>query len=107
MSLSVCAVSSGTSAAPTTKNTKTAGFGTRSYRASARPSSPPRRSARSPERATHSSAPIAGPPVDPGGVSVTSDLLRRRDAEDPGRSQEQEQDQDPEDDHILVRGRDV
>src|SRR3990170_4512705 len=92
-------------------NRKTAGFGTRSYTPRARPVKRPWVSARSPERATHSSAPICGPDRSGwgsvGGTSLISDLRWRRDSEDPGRSQEQEPDQDREHDHVLVRGGDV
>src|SRR5262245_29571512 len=108
MSLSVCAVRSGMSAASRTTSAKTADFGTRSYRSSTRPGTPARRCARSPERATHSSAPIAGPECSGCGVcSLTSDLLRGRRAEEPRRSQEQERDENREDDDVLVRRRDV
>src|SRR5438309_9504648 len=77
-----------------------------------RSSGPPGPPIRPPARATHSSAPICGPVTGSdscgvSGTSATSDLLRLRDAEDPGRPHEQEEDQDPEYDHVLVCGRPV
>src|SRR5712691_7645587 len=77
-----------------------------------RPTTPPRAPIRSPERATHSSAPICGPVAGSescgvSGASVTSHLLRSRYAEDAGGPDQEEDDQDPEDDHVLVGGRPV
>src|SRR6266849_6071418 len=92
---------------PTARKRRT--LGTRWSCFSARPSSPPRPRSRSAERETHSSTPIWGPPAGSKGCGVfgasamsLSDLLRRRDAEDPRWPDEENDDQDGEHDHVLV-----
>src|SRR5215216_1943213 len=97
-------VTSGTSAASTTKPASQAALGTR-------PTARPKRvsSSRSSWRSTHSSVPMLGRRDSSGGVgrSVTSHLLERPRAEQPRRAHEHEHDQDREHDQVLVYGRDV
>src|SRR2546426_209652 len=104
----------GISAASPPRATKRTTPGTRRNSVSALPSNPLRPRIRSAERETHSSTPISGPPAGSGGCGVLgasamrlSDLLRRRDAEDPRGPDQENDDQDAEHDHVLVRRRPV
>src|SRR5215475_2450062 len=80
--------------------------GMRSMARTAAPNGPLGPRIRSPERLTHSSAPICGP-EGAGASADTSDLLQHGHPAEPGRPDEHEDHEDREDDEVLEGGREV